>query len=258
MIISFANQKGGVGKTTTTLNLGAYLASHGYKILLIDIDPQSNMTSGLGINSAEQKLPSIYDVLINERASTEVYFATDIPNLFLIPSNIELAGAEIELVGKLSRERILKNALESLEKQFDYIFIDCPPSLGIITINAFVASQFICIPVQCEYYALEGISQLINTINLVKKGLNSELELGGVLMTMYDSRTKLSQEVVDEVKKYFKDKVFETVIPRNVRLSEAPSHGKPIHLYSAESTGAKAYEQLAKEFVKKIKPQKRR
>jgi chromosome partitioning protein len=253
VIISFANQKGGVGKTTSVLNLGAYIAAAGHKVLLVDIDPQSNLTSGLGINSAEMNRPSIYDLLINDKPSTEVFFATNFDNLFLIPSNIELAGAEIELVGKFSREQILKNALKNLKKQFDYILIDCPPSLGIITINAFVASDYICIPVQCEYYALEGISQLINTINLVKKGLNTDLQLAGVLMTMFDSRTKLSQEVVDEVKKYFPEKLFDTIIPRNVRLSEAPSHGKPINLYSADSSGAKAYESLSKEFIKKVK-----
>lgn len=253
MIISFTNQKGGVGKTTSVLNLGAYLALQGHKVLLIDTDPQSNLTSGLGVNASQLKKPSVYDLLVNDKPASEIFFLTNQSNLYLIPSNIELAGAEIELVGKFSREHILKSALQPLKKLFDYIIIDCPPSLGIITINSLVASDYICIPVQCEYYALEGISQLVNTINLVKKGLNTNLQLGGVLMTMFDSRTKLSTEVVDEVKKYFKEKVFDTIIPRNVRLSEAPSHGIPINLYSSDSSGAKAYEALAKEFTKRIK-----
>jgi len=252
MIICFSNQKGGVGKTTTALNVGSIIATLGYKVLLIDMDPQGNLTSGLGhYTSADENTLTIYDILINDKSAESVYITTDIKNLFLIPSNIELAGAEIELVSKFSREQILKNTINSIKDQFDYILIDCPPSLGLITINALTAADMVYIPVQCEYYALEGITQLTNTINLVKKGLNKDLEIGGVILTMFDARTKLSSDVVGEVKRVFGQKVFDTVIPRSVRLSEAPSYGKPINMYENASKGAKSYDALAKEIVKR-------
>lgn len=254
MIIAIANQKGGVGKTTTTLNLGVYLASMGKKVLLIDSDPQSNLTSGLGygykINDDKNKpSKSIYDILSQDAALSETYIATQHDNLFLVPSTIELAGAEVELVGQMSREAILKNALSEYHEKFDYVFIDCPPSLGILTINALVASDAVYIPVQCEYFALEGLGQLINTVNLVRKRLNNQLKVGGVIMTMFDARTNLSKQVTDEIHKFFGEKVFETIIPRNVRLSEAPSHGKPIMEYDPSSQGAQAYKSLAKEVI---------
>lgn len=253
MTVSFANQKGGVGKTTTALNTGSILASLGYKVLLIDMDPQGNLTSGLGhYTSADENTLTIYDILINDRTAESVYISTDIANLYLIPSNIELAGAEIELVSKFSREQILKNALINMNEQFDYVFIDCPPSLGLITINALTASDMVFIPVQCEYYALEGITQLTNTINLVRKGLNKNLEIGGVVLTMFDARTKLSTDVVNEVKKVFGERVFDAIIPRSVRLSEAPSYGKPINMYENTSKGARSYEDLAKEVARKF------
>lgn len=247
-IISVANQKGGVGKTTTTINLSAMLAKKGKKVLLIDADPQGNATSGVGMNK-EVEL-STYDLLVNEIVTEEVIKETTIKNLSICPSNINLAGAEVELVSMMSREQRLKEKLELIEKKYDYILIDCPPSLGLVTLNALTASNSVLIPVQCEYYALEGLGQLINTINLVKKHLNKELEVEGALLTMYDARTNLSNQVVDELKKYFDDKVYKTVIPRNVRLSEAPSYGMPITEYDPKSKGAKMYEKLAKEVLK--------
>ena len=247
-IISIANQKGGVGKTTTTVNLSTILAKKGKKVLLIDADPQGNATSGLGV---EKKVElSIYDVLVNETPIEETYQETVIKNLIVCPSNISLAGAEVELVSMMSREQRLKEKLEVIKEKFDYIFIDCPPSLGLITLNAFTASDSVLIPVQCEYYALEGLGQLLNTVNLVKKHLNKEIKIEGALLTMYDIRTNLSNQVVKEVKKYFDDKVYKTVIPRNVRLSEAPSYGMPITEYDAHSKGAKSYIKFAKEFLK--------
>ncbi len=249
MIISFANQKGGVGKTTTTLSLASVLASKGKKILVIDLDPQSNLTSGLGFQRTKE-YKSIYDVLIQDEDITQVFVPSDISdNLFLVPSKIDLAASEIELVSKLSREGILKEKLSKIKNDFDYILIDCPPSLGLLTVNAMVASDGVIIPVQCEYFALEGISQLMNTVQLIKKSLNPHLEVAGVVMTMFDARTKLSIEVVREVQKFFKTKLFDTIIPRNVRISESPSFGKPIDKYDPASVGAKSYVKLGEEFL---------
>lgn len=247
-IISIANQKGGVGKTTTSINLSTVLAKRNKKTLLIDADPQGNATSGVGIDQ-EIKL-SIYDVLIDETEIKEAIIKTQIKNLDVCPSNIDLAGAEVELVSMMSREQRLKEKLDIIKNEYDYIIIDCPPSLGLITLNAFTASDSVLIPVQCEYYALEGLGQLLNTVNLVKKHLNKNLEIEGALLTMFDSRTNLAKQVVDEVKKYFGDKVYKTVIPRNVKLSEAPSYGMPIILYDARSKGAKCYDKLGKEMIK--------
>ena len=247
-IIAIANQTGGVGKTTTSVNLSALLAKKGKKVVLIDADPQGNATSGLGVDKDVEK--SLYDVLINEEPVAGTLQDTVEKNLKICPSNMNLAGAEVELVSQMSREHRLKEQLEGIKDKFDYIFIDCPPSLGLITLNSFTAADSVLIPVQCEYYALEGLGQLLNTINLVKKHLNKSLEIEGALLTMYDIRTNLSNQVVKEVKKYFDDKVYKTVIPRNVRLSEAPSFGMPITMYDPKSKGARSYEKLAKEFLK--------
>lgn len=247
-IISVANQKGGVGKTTTTVNLCTILAKRGKKVLLIDADPQGNATSGLGVEKEIEI--STYDILANDATIEQSLQDTAIKNLKVCPSNINLAGAEVELVSMMSREQRLKEKLDEVKDRFDYILIDCPPSLGLITLNAFTASDSVLIPVQCEYYALEGLGQLLNTINLVKKHLNKNIQIEGALLTMYDMRTNLSNQVVKEVKKYFGDKVFKTVIPRNVRLSEAPSYGMPITEYDARSKGAKSYIKFAKEFLK--------
>ena len=247
-IISVANQKGGVGKTTTTVNLSTILAKKGKKVLLIDTDPQGNATSGLGV-SKDVEL-SVYDILIGDTEFDETLQETAIKNLKVCPSNISLAGAEVQLVSMMSREQRLKTKLDKIKDQYDYILIDCPPSLGLVTLNAFTASDSVLIPVQSEYFALEGLGQLLNTVNLVKKHLNKNLEIEGALLTMYDARTNLSNQVVKEVKKYFEDKVYKTVIPRNVRLSEAPSYGMPITVYDPRSKGAKAYEKFAKELLK--------
>ena len=247
-VISVANQKGGVGKTTTTVNLSTILAKKGKKVLLIDADPQGNATSGLGVEKEVEF--STYDVLVNETAVKETIKNTMIKNLKICPSNINLAGAEVELVSMMSREQRLKEKLEVIKNKFDYILIDCPPSLGLVTLNAFTASDSVLIPVQCEYFALEGLGQLLNTINLVKKHLNKNFQIEGALLTMYDMRTNLSNQVVKEVKKYFDNKVYKSVIPRNVRLSEAPSYGMPITEYDARSKGAKSYLKFAKEFLK--------
>jgi chromosome partitioning protein len=252
MIIAFTNQKGGVGKTTTTLSLASILSKLGKKILVIDLDPQSNLTSGLGFDRSKEYL-STYDLLIHDYEVTNLFVATDInENLHLIPAKIDLAGAEVELVSKLSREKILKDKLDKVKSNYDNILIDCPPSLGLLTLNALTAADGVIIPVQSEYYALEGISQLVNTINIVKKSLNKDLEIMGVVLTMFDTRTKLSAEVENEVREFFKEKVFNTVIPRNIRLSESPSFGKPIDLYDPNSQGAKSYLSLAQEFIDKI------
>lgn len=247
-VISVANQKGGVGKTTTAVNLSTILAKRGKKVLLIDTDPQGNATSGLGVT--KQVELSVYDILIGETEFEETLQDTTIKNLKVCPSNISLAGAEVQLVSMMSREQRLKGKLDVIKDKFDYIIIDCPPSLGLVTLNAFTASDSVLIPVQCEYFALEGLGQLLNTVNLVKKHLNKNLEIEGALLTMYDARTNLSNQVVKEVKKYFEDKVYKTVIPRNVRLSEAPSYGMPISLYDPRSKGAKAYEKLTREILK--------
>ena len=247
-VISVANQKGGVGKTTTTVNLATLLAKKGKKVLLIDTDPQGNATSGLGVTK-ELEL-SVYDILVGDTTFQETVQDTAIKNLKVCPSNISLAGAEVELVSMMSREQRLKTKLDEVKDKFDYVLIDCPPSLGLITLNAFTASDSVLIPVQCEYFALEGLGQLLNTVNLVKKHLNKNLEIEGALLTMYDARTNLSNQVVKEVKKYFEDKVYKTVIPRNVRLSEAPSYGMPISIYDPKSKGAKAYEKFTKELLK--------
>ena len=247
-VISVANQKGGVGKTTTAVNLSTILAKRGKKVLLIDTDPQGNATSGLGVT--KQVELSVYDILIGETEFEETLQDTTIKNLKVCPSNISLAGAEVQLVSMMSREQRLKGKLDEIKDKFDYIIIECPPSLGLVTLNAFTASDSVLIPVQCEYFALEGLGQLLNTVNLVKKHLNKNLEIEGALLTMYDARTNLSNQVVKEVKKYFEDKVYKTVIPRNVRLSEAPSYGMPITLYDPRSKGAKAYEKFVKELEK--------
>ena len=251
-IISVANQKGGVGKTTTTVNLGASLAYLGKKVLLVDIDAQGNATSGVGIRKPDVK-EDIYDILVNEVDIKETILPTSRENLFIVPATLQLAGAEIELTSMMARESRLKLALDEIKYDYDYILIDCPPSLGHLTINAFTASDSILIPVQCEYYALEGLSQLLNTVRLVQKHFNPDLAIEGVLLTMFDARTNLGAEVVEEVRRYFQEKVYETVIPRNVRLSEAPSHGLSIIDYDIRSKGAEVYQALAKEVLAREK-----
>ena len=251
-IISVANQKGGVGKTTTTVNLGASLAYLGKKVLLVDIDAQGNATSGVGIRKPDVK-EDIYDILVNEVDIKETILPTSRENLFIVPATLQLAGAEIELTSMMARESRLKLALNEIKDDYDYILIDCPPSLGHLTINAFTASDSILIPVQCEYYALEGLSQLLNTVRLVQKHFNPDLAIEGVLLTMFDARTNLGAEVVEEVRRYFQEKVYEAVIPRNVRLSEAPSHGLSIIDYDIRSKGAEVYQALAKEVLAREK-----
>lgn len=247
-VIAIANQKGGVGKTTTAINISAILSKKGRKVILIDGDPQGNATSGLGVDKNVEF--SLYDVLINEVDIKQTLQNTCVKNLKLCPSNVNLAGAEAELVNLMSREQRLKEKLDEVKDEYDYIIIDCPPSLGLVTLNIFTASDSILIPVQCEYYALEGLGQLINTINLVKKHLNKNLAIEGAVLTMYDMRTNLSNQVVREVKRYFDEKVYRTVIPRNIKLSEAPSYGMPISLYDPNSKGARCYEKLTREIIK--------
>lgn len=248
-IIAVANQKGGVGKTTTSVNLAACIAFTGKRVLLVDIDPQGNATSGVGVERSDVDY-CIYDAIIDEVDVEKLIKQTKIDNLFIIPSTIQLAGAEIELVPTVSREVRLKKTLDSIKSIFDYIIIDCPPSLGLLTLNSLTAADSVLIPVQCEYYALEGLTQLINTIRLVQTHFNKKLKIEGVLMTMFDARTNLSIQVVDEVKKYFEEKIYQTIIPRNVRLSEAPSHGEPIILFDPKSRGSEGYLDLAKEVIK--------
>lgn len=247
-VIALCNQKGGVGKTTTAINLATYLALSGKKVLLIDIDPQGNATSGLGINK-HNIVNSVYHLLIDDADPRTILIDTQVPNLYLFPSNLNLTGAEVELVGMLGREHKLKKALAGLLSEFDYILIDCPPSLGLLTINALSAANSVLIPIQCEYYALEGLSQLVNTINLVKENINTALEVEGVLLTMADYRTNLTNEVINEVKKFFNEKVYTTVIPRNIRLAEAPGFGKPIAMYDKNSIAARKYEDFACELL---------
>ena len=247
-IITIANQKGGVAKTTSAVNIGASLALMGQPVLLVDLDPQGNASSGLGINKTELER-CIYDVLINDMPPTEVIINTEVRNLDIIPSTIQLAGAEVEMVSLMAREQILKEALKPLKEKYQYIIIDCPPSLGLLTLNALAAADSLLIPIQCEFYALEGVGQLMNTVQLVQKHLNPNLKIEGVLLTMFDARLNLSIQVVDEVKKVFGTKVFKNIIPRNVRLSEAPSHGIPVVIYDPKSKGSEAYRELAKEVM---------
>jgi len=248
-VIAIANQKGGVGKTTTAVNFSTLLAKKGKKVLLIDADPQGNATSGIGMDKNVEF--SVYDLIINDEIEpSDTIQKTELKNLSICPSNINLAGAEVELVTMMSREYRMKEKLDIIKEKYDYIIIDCPPSLGLVTLNSFTASDSVLIPVQCEYYALEGLGQLLNTIKLVQKHLNKELVIEGALLTMYDIRTNLSNQVVKEVNRYFENKVYKSVIPRNVKLSEAPSYGMPISVYDPRSKGAKSYEKLVKEFLK--------
>lgn len=248
-VISIFNQKGGVGKTTTNVNLCAALALKGKKVLSIDIDPQGNSTSGFGVNKNQLEY-TIYDVLIEDYDINKVIQKTSIENLDLVPANIQLAGAEIELTNTKFREKTLKEKMNMLDEKYDFIIIDCPPSLGLLSLNALTASNTVLIPIQCEYYSLEGVGQLIDTVKLVKKNLNPKLDIEGVLLNMFDGRTNLSVQVVEEVKKYFKDKVYRTVIPRSVRLAEAPSFGQPIMVYDEKSKGSSAYMKLSEEIIK--------
>lgn len=250
-VICIFNQKGGVGKTTTNINLCSYLAMNGYKVLAIDIDPQGNTTSGLGLDKRKINY-SMYDVLTSNVSLSEIIKKSEIiDNFYIAPSNMNLAAAEVEIVGQEEREKVLKNKIDEIKDQYDFIFIDCPPSLGVLTLNALTASNSVLIPIQCEFYALEGVGQLMSTIQLIKRYLNTTLEIEGVIMSMYDSRTRLCNEVVDEIKIHFKEKVYDTFIPRNVKLAESPSFGLPIMLYDDKCKGAEAFEALTEEFIRR-------
>lgn len=247
--IAIFNQKGGVGKTTTNINLAACLAMKGKKILILDIDPQGNTTSGVGISKKNLEITT-HEILIEDNYDPEdAILSTGVENLDIIPASVQLAGAEVELIELAGREKRLKRAIDVLKPKYDYIFIDCPPSLGILTINSLTAVDSVLIPIQCEFYALEGVSQLMSTIDIVQRNMNPDLEIQGVILSMFDGRTNLSMQVVEEVKKYFKEKVYTTVIPRNVRLAEAPSHGMPVIQYDPKSSGAIAYMEFAEEFL---------
>ncbi|MGM0507608.1 MAG: ParA family protein [Fusobacteriota bacterium] len=247
-VISIVNQKGGVGKTTSSVNLASYISRLGKKVLLVDLDPQGNATTGIGVSKADLDM-SIYDVLLDGKDINDIIINGNHNEVDVLPATIDLAGAEVELVGKMSREHQLKKHLDRVKEKYDIIIVDCPPSLGLLTLNALTASDYLIIPIQCEFYALEGLTQLLNTINLVKDNLNSDLEIAGILLTMFDKRLNLSEEVSNDIRDYFKDKVYETVIPRNIKLSEAPSYGEPIDIYNKNSRGSKAYEKLAKEVI---------
>lgn len=251
-IIAIANQKGGVGKTTTSINLSACIAAKGKKVLVIDIDPQGNTTSGFGIEKNELE-NTIYELILGDCSIHDCIIKDIIPKLSILPSNVNLAAAEIELIGVQKKEFILKNEVDYIKDKYDYIIIDCPPSLNLLTINAMTTATSVIVPIQCEYYALEGLSQLIHSVNLIKERLNPELEMEGVVFTMYDSRTNLSAQVVQNVKSYLDEKVYNTLIPRNIRLAEAPSYGKPINLYDPKSAGAVSYMELAKEVMSRKK-----
>ncbi len=251
-IIAVANQKGGVGKSTTTINLSACLAEVGKKVLVIDVDPQGNSTSGLGVEKNNQET-TVYELLIGQCTIDEAIINNVFDNLDIIPSNINLSGAEIDLIGIDEREYILKKEIDKVKDRYDYILLDCPPSLTMLTVNAMVAADTILVPIQCEYYALEGLSQLLHTINLVKKRLNPNLEIEGVVFTMYDARTNLSLQVVENVKSNLKQNIYKTIIPRNIRLAEAPSHGLPINYYDSKSAGAESYRMLAEEVINRGK-----
>jgi chromosome partitioning protein len=251
-IISVANQKGGVGKTTTAINLAACLALAGRKVLIVDIDPQGNASSGLGISLSDNN-KGVYELLSGDASLDQVIYSTDIDTLKVIPSNVDLAGAEIELVGRNQREKILSTVLKGVDSEFEFVIIDCPPSLGLLTLNALTISKSVLIPMQCEYYALQGLTHLLKTIKRVKKSINSRLKVEGIILTMYDSRTLLAEQVENQVRKYFSEFLMKTIIPRNIRLSEAPSHGKPIVLYASRSKGSDSYVALAQEIIQRTK-----